>query len=288
MRCQSILDTKYINVYRAQKGRNNTKSSSDNNKCESGPKLSGASGKIFKFDKKLNEYDGEWSILELIGNIDDSKKSSVLNSVKNFDMVNECKSKKWIVTTTIFDATPVIKIFDKIDDWCTIIIGDKKSPKYEKYMKGLSKVVFMDDERQDKFYKEFKLESVIPWNHFGRKNLGYIYAILNGAEYIYDTDDDNELINKQSIGIVNHDIYLEKGIKIIDLEDPKCFDGARTPKTYKNGVFSFNIFQKFKKNDGDNVWPRGFDFDLVAKSLKFHKDCNLLNVCPFIFMFLNI
>ena len=33
--------------------------------------------------------------------------------------------------------------------------------------------------------------SSIPWNHFGRKNLGYLVAIARGAQVIWDFDDDN-------------------------------------------------------------------------------------------------
>ena len=33
----------------------------------------------------------------------------------------------------------------------------------------------------------------ILWNHFGRKNIGYLYAIAHGAEVIWDFDDDNML-----------------------------------------------------------------------------------------------
>ena len=31
----------------------------------------------------------------------------------------------------------------------------------------------------------------LPWHSFGRKNVGYIYAISQGAEVIFDFDDDN-------------------------------------------------------------------------------------------------
>ena len=31
----------------------------------------------------------------------------------------------------------------------------------------------------------------LPWNSFGRKNIGYLYAISQGAEVIFDFDDDN-------------------------------------------------------------------------------------------------
>ena len=31
----------------------------------------------------------------------------------------------------------------------------------------------------------------LPWHSFGRKNVGYIYAISQNAEVIFDFDDDN-------------------------------------------------------------------------------------------------
>ena len=33
-----------------------------------------------------------------------------------------------------------------------------------------------------------------PWNSFARKNVGYLFAISQGARFIWDFDDDNELI----------------------------------------------------------------------------------------------
>ena len=31
----------------------------------------------------------------------------------------------------------------------------------------------------------------MPWHSFGRKNVGYLFAISNGANVIWDFDDDN-------------------------------------------------------------------------------------------------
>ena len=31
----------------------------------------------------------------------------------------------------------------------------------------------------------------LPWNSFGRKNVGYLFAISQGAKVIFDFDDDN-------------------------------------------------------------------------------------------------
>ncbi len=35
--------------------------------------------------------------------------------------------------------------------------------------------------------------NALPWRSFGRKNVGYLYAIARGAKVIWDFDDDNIL-----------------------------------------------------------------------------------------------
>jgi hypothetical protein len=39
----------------------------------------------------------------------------------------------------------------------------------------------------------YNIIPLLRWNHFGRKNIGFLYAMHHGAEMIYDTDDDNIL-----------------------------------------------------------------------------------------------
>lgn len=43
-----------------------------------------------------------------------------------------------------------------------------------------------------------------------RKNLGYLYAIHHGATVIYDTDDDNLLIN----GNIGYDDLMGPDVKV--------------------------------------------------------------------------
>jgi hypothetical protein len=49
----------------------------------------------------------------------------------------------------------------------------------------------LSSEDQKNFGNEF-VDS-LPWYSFGRKNVGYIYAIAHGAKVIWDFDDDNFL-----------------------------------------------------------------------------------------------
>ncbi len=54
-----------------------------------------------------------------------------------------------------------------------------------------SNIIFLSSDDQKKIGNDF-VDS-LPWHSFGRKNVGYIYAIANGAKVIWDFDDDNYL-----------------------------------------------------------------------------------------------
>jgi hypothetical protein len=63
-----------------------------------------------------------------------------------------------------------------------IIVGDKKSPPdYD------INCEYLDVKLQEDIYSSLS----IPFNHYSRKNFGYLNAILSGYDVIYDTDDDN-------------------------------------------------------------------------------------------------
>lgn len=59
--------------------------------------------------------------------------------------------------------------------------------------------VFLTAEMQKNMSSDFPLIRFLPWNHFGRKNVGYLYAILHGATTIWDFDDDNILLTNDNI-----------------------------------------------------------------------------------------
>ena len=52
-----------------------------------------------------------------------------------------------------------------------------------------SNIFYLSPEQQ----KEIDLPFVndVPWNSFGRKNIGFLFSIARGAETIFDFDDDN-------------------------------------------------------------------------------------------------
>lgn len=96
-------------------------------------------------------------------------------------------SNKYIVITSINKLTEGVKQFAEHEDWQVILVGDKKSPHIEE--NPHPKVTYLSIETQSKL--GFNLFQNLPFNHYSRKNLGYLFAIKNGATLIADTDDDN-------------------------------------------------------------------------------------------------
>ena len=105
--------------------------------------------------------------------------------------------KKWAVMTTIFDVSDAVRRQVKLKNWCLVVVFDKRSA--ETYDAGWTKgegndaVVYLRPEDQVAMRNALNFVSALPWNHFGRKNIGYLYAIMHGAEVIWDFDDDNAL-----------------------------------------------------------------------------------------------
>lgn len=93
--------------------------------------------------------------------------------------------KKFIVITSIFKPTEAIEAFAGLDDYQLVVVGDKKTPADWNY----KNCIYLDVEKQLELSSSFA--AAIPYNHYGRKMLGYIYAMQQGAEVIIDTDDDN-------------------------------------------------------------------------------------------------
>lgn len=84
---------------------------------------------------------------------------------------------------------------------------------------------------------------MIPYNHYCRKNLGYLYAIKKGYKIIYETDDDN-------IPFDNFDHILSN-----------IFDYQMI--TEQNNVW-INIFKYFTNNS--HIWPRGLPLSLIKNN----------------------
>lgn len=142
--------------------------------------------------------------------------------------------KKYIVITSIFHPTEAVRAFAARKDYQLIVVGDRKSPA-DWQQDG---VVYLNVEDQITLHPS--LASLIPYNHYGRKMMGYLYAIQQGADIIIDTDDDN--------------------IPYEDWSFPG-FEGDFTSS--EPGLGWVNIYHHFSEQP---IWPRGLPLRNIADS----------------------
>lgn len=132
---------------------------------------------------------------------------------------------------------------DRVSDWMqitgnhTIVVGDKKTPSTWNH----SKCEFISLE--DQLMSEFAIASLLPENHYTRKNLGYLYAIKKGAHVIIDTDDDNFPNIHQWNNLLNSNFEI--------------FEHVSSEK-----ILFKNIYSYFSDSDIP-FWPRGFPLNLI-------------------------
>ena len=97
----------------------------------------------------------------------------------------------WGVVTTIFEPTESILLFAKrVTDACVVVVGDRKT-NHSRWGGVPKNVFYLSPSEQESLC--YTILQHVPWNHFGRKNIGYMYAIAAGAQRIFDFDDDYKL-----------------------------------------------------------------------------------------------
>ncbi len=151
----------------------------------------------------------------------------------------------FVVVTSIFEPTESIKKLAQNKDNHIIVVGDKKSPKEYELNSKNAKITFLPYDKP----LGLKIEKVLPYNHYCRKMLGYIYAKNSGAEIIYETDDDNyPKSNFESLKFDREEYFLPENRGFI------------------------NVYKYYTKDD---IWPRGFPLDLITDKNTFPKDSEL-------------
>ena len=104
-------------------------------------------------------------------------------------MVSYSCASQWAVVTTINYPTEGLKKLAQLPDWHVVVVADKKTPT-DWHLPGC---YFLSIEQQKTL--GYRIIDILPWNHYCRKSIGYLYAIEHGATVIYDTDDDNILLH---------------------------------------------------------------------------------------------
>lgn len=141
---------------------------------------------------------------------------------------NALPADKWIIITSINYPTKAVKQLAQLPDWHVVVVADKKTPT-DWYCQNVD-LLTVEQQKQ----LPFRIIKLLPWNHYTRKNIGYLYAISKGARIIYDTDDDNYLINQT-----------------IRYQTPT----AQTPILDPTNRNTLNIYAYFGQ---PTVWPRGY------------------------------
>lgn len=151
------------------------------------------------------------------------------------------KKKISLIITSINKRNEVVKKFEilsKKQNIDFIFIADKKTPKFKKN----NNLTFLS--LKDQKSLPFKIAKSIPVNSYSRKNIGYLYSILNLSKKIYETDDDN--YPKKN--------FFSQNIKKLDLF-----------KIQEKGFL--NIYKYFLKKNKD-IWPRGLPLSKVTNQKK--------------------
>ncbi|XP_071142264.1 uncharacterized protein [Mytilus edulis] len=174
---------------------------------------------------------------------------------------NESDAKicdNWAVVTTIHQPSNSVRNVAKHPSWCVVIVADVTTPSEDAYLKSVvndenkSRVIYLSINRQKTLYP--LLSEVIPVKHFGRKNIGYMFAIHHKAKYIWDFDDDNN-----GVFDLNEIERLTKGESVTVCND--------------KGSKLFNPYPYFGVSE-TRVWPRGFPLESIKDNKTIPQICD--------------
>lgn len=146
-----------------------------------------------------------------------------------------------LIITTINAETKAIKKLKSMPDCRLIIVGDLKTPSYDD-----AEIDFLSVERQKALYPE--LSNILPYNHYCRKNIGYIHA-LRSLEFnkLIETDDDN----------IPYDNWLER------------FSEASFDETIYGDRNWINVYRFFTDK---LIWPRGLPLEEIKAEHNFIRE----------------
>lgn len=147
---------------------------------------------------------------------------------------------KYITITSIFPPTEAVIAFAQQEEYKLIVVGDKKSP----HKWHCDNVDYISVEQQEDL--DFELNQHLPFNHYCRKMLGYLYAMSNNADIIIDTDDDN--------------------IPNLNWGFPEFM--GKYPKIPEEKGF-INIYELYTNQ---KIWPRGYPLRYINSDRSILKD----------------
>ncbi len=159
----------------------------------------------------------------------------------------------WIVVTSVNQPTKEIARLSQQKHFQLLVVGDKKSPQNWTY----PNTIFLSTTDQQEL--GYSILQSTPYNSYNRKNIGYIFALQNGAHFIYDTDDDNSPI-----------------IDLAEYFDLSDYDHGLVLTTTGTDNFSSSIYVNPYSHFGQpTIWPRGFPLSEINKPIQVCKSLHL-------------
>lgn len=204
------------------------------------PSGSATSGKLFN-GREIRKFDESKLRLQ---NYHPSLASALIVEAQK-DHLN---CTHWSVVTTIFEPSEAVKKQALIPNWCLVVVGDKKGPSSYDIPHLGDNYIFLTPAKQLALADHFPIIDLLPWNHFARKNVGYLYAIWHGAQVVWDFDDDNILIDF-----------------MMNLSNPENFVEGYTVKAYQPTNFTSSQFNPYPLMGAETspCWPRGYPLDHI-------------------------
>ncbi len=138
-----------------------------------------------------------------------------------------------VVITSIQPPTAAVAAFSRLEGHALLVVGDRKSPAGWR----CPGVRYLSPAWQRRC--PFTLARRLPWNHYARKNIGYLEAARRGAGLIAESDDDNHPLPGWGF---------------------PPFDGrhAQAPA----GRDAVNVYGLFSRQ---RIWPRGFPLERLRQ-----------------------
>ena len=147
-------------------------------------------------------------------------------------------SKKWVVITSIYPPRSKILDFVRLG-WYVVVVGDLKTDDVLWTEFASESIHYLSLSEQGVLFPEFSEQ--LGTGTYSRKNIGYLYAAKNGANEIFDTDDDTYIRNGAAEFFSN-------------LDDARYFRASSDDY--------FNPYNFFQPSSG--LWPRGYPLQKIA------------------------
>jgi len=207
---------------------------------------------FFQFNDSIRKLERETSptILSLFANSKPYELKKIRTSAMKYSpakpsdalLIKENpKCKKWAVMTASEPTEAVLKMTLLYPRWCTVVVAT--TPKFTKQMlrEKVHAAYFLSTEDQQKL--PFQSVRFINGSPSSRKNVGYLFAIFQGAEMIFDLDEYSVVERKMDLIIPN----------------------TLKPKIARDNLrHAFNPYKFFQ--EGSAIWPRGYPLEKMESS----------------------